>query len=376
MAKVDYKICNRCVMDTTAEEIEFDSGGLCNFCRGFESNIKKRWFPNDEGKDKLKEIVSEIKKVGKGKKYDSIIGLSGGVDSSYLALIAKKELGLNPLAVHVDAGWNSEIAVQNIENIVRKLDIDLFTYVVDWQEVRDLQRAYLRSGLANQDVPQDHAFFAMLYRYAVENKIKYVLTGSNIATESILPKSWGYYAMDVIQLKEIHKKYGEQPLRSYPTLNLFQYYIYYPLVKKMKVVAPLNYLPYNREDAMKVLQEDLGYKSYGQKHHESVFTKFFQSYYLPIRFGFDKRKAHLSSLILSGQITREEALKELKKEPYNKENILEDQIYVLKKLGISAEEFEQILNSPIKTYQDYKSFESTVFYKLVKPIYHQLKKKN
>ncbi len=344
-------------MDTTAEEITFDSKGVCSFCQTFDLAIRPRWFPGADGRSKLEEILLKIRDHGRDQEYDCIIGLSGGVDSSYLAYLAKKELGLRPLVFHVDAGWNSELATKNIENIVKKLGLDLFTYVVDWEEMRDLQLAFLKSGVANQDVPQDHVFFAMLYRYATKYKIKYVLTGSNYATESILPRSWGYDAMDLRHLKGIHKRFGSIKLRTYPTVNFWQYYFYFPYMKKMKIVKPLNYLPYSKSKAMDILQNELGWRYYGCKHGESRFTNFFQTYFLPVRFGYDKRRAHLSSLILSGQLTREEALEELKLPSYDQNDIGEAKYYVSKKLGISVQQLNEFIEMPVTTYKDYPSNE-------------------
>ncbi len=241
----------------------------------------------------------------------------------------------------------------NIENIVKALNFDLFTYVVDWEEMRDLQVAYLRSGVENQDTPQDHVIFAALYKFAIDNKIKYVLSGSNYATESVLPPAWGHDAMDLRQLKAIHRMYGKRKLKTYPTLNFFQYRFYFPYIKKMRVVDILNYIPYNRSMALEELKKEVGFRDYGKKHYESQFTKFFQGYYLPTKFGYDKRRAHLSSLILSGEITREDALNEMAKNAYPAESLNEEISFVLKKLGLSADSFSEILKSPNKTFHDY-----------------------
>ncbi|MEW6618222.1 MAG: N-acetyl sugar amidotransferase [bacterium] len=355
MEQGNYQICSRCVMDTTAREITFDENGVCSFCHFFDEKIKPDWHRDESGYQKLQEIVKKIKDYGKNKEYDCIIGISGGVDSSYLTYFAKKILGLRPLVFHVDGGWNSELAVKNIENLVKKLDIDLFTYVVDWEEMRDLQLAFFKSGLANQDVPQDHAFFAMLYKYATQYNIKYVLTGGNLASESILPASWGYNAMDLKHLKAVHKCFGKVKLKTFPTVNFFQYYFYYPYIKGMVVVTPLNYIPYVKSDAIQFLEKEFGWRYYGCKHGESRFTNFFQTYFLPVRFGYDKRKAHLSSLILAGQMTRDEALKELQRPLYDEKAIEEAKIFVSKKLGITVDEFETFLTMPKKTFKDYPS---------------------
>jgi len=347
-----YQICQRCIMDTTDPDIVFDEKGVCNHCKNFYANIAKHWLPNDEGKARLQVIIDAIKREGTGKKYDCIIGLSGGVDSSYLALMAKK-MGLRPLAVHVDTGWNRDVGMSNIENIVKILNIDLFTKVIDWEEMRDLQLAYLKSGVENQDTPQDHVIFAALYRFAMDNHIRFVLSGSNYATESVLPTAWGHDAMDLRQLKAIHKLFGTRKLKTYPTVSFFKYRFYYPYIKGMQVVDILNYMPYDRERAIESLQKEVGFKDYGKKHYESQFTKFFQGYYLPVKFGYDKRRAHFSSLILSGQMTREEALKKISIKIYPDNELRDDRDFILKKLGLSEEEFADILSSPNRSFRDY-----------------------
>ena len=350
-----YQICKRCVMDTSDPTITFDDHGVCCHCINFDQNIKPNWHPNDAGRKKIEQIVERIKVESQGQEYDCIIGLSGGVDSSYLAYLAKKEFNLRLLAVHVDAGWNSEIAVQNIENIVKKLGIDLYTHVVNWEEIKDLQVAYLKSGVENQDIPQDHIFFSVLYDYACKNKIKYVLHGGNYATESILPKSWGYNNMDSRQIKAIHKLFGKTKLKDYRMVGFLKYYLYYPYLLKMKVIKILNYVPYNKEGAIKILEKELGWRYYGGKHYESRFTKFFQSYLLPTRFGYDKRRAHLSSLIVSGQMTRVDALKELEQKAYSDVELAEDINFIAKKLDMTVEELNALIKMPLKSFRDYSS---------------------
>ena len=365
-----YQVCKKCVMDTTDPDIQFDEHGICNHCSNFETNIRQNWFPNELGKNMLDQIVSKIKNSGKNNAYDCIIGLSGGVDSSYIAYKAI-ELGLKPLAVHVDAGWNSELAVKNIENLVKILNIDLYTHVIDWEEMRDLQAAYFRAGVANLDVPQDHAFSAGVYNFADKNKIKYILSGSNYATESILPKAWGYSAMDLRNLMAIHRKYGKRKLKTFPKLNFIKYHFFYPKIKKISVVRPLNYMPYNRSQAIAILENNVKWRYYGGKHHESRFTKLFQSYYLPTKFGYDKRKAHLSSLIVSGQITRNQAVNELKMPLYDEKELRNDLTFVIKKLGFSDEEFIKILNGPIHSYREYPNNEW--IFNLIRYIQKQIK---
>jgi N-acetyl sugar amidotransferase len=347
-------------MDTSDPDIIFDDNGVCNHCKRAEQLLAKKWFPNDEGERKLQEIAGTIKQYGIGKEYDCIIGVSGGVDSSYLLHVAKKIMALKPLVVHVDAGWNSETAVRNIESLTNALGLDLFTYVVNWEEVKDLQLAFLRASVANQDIPQDHVFFAKLYEYAITNKIKYVLTGSNLTGESILPSSWGYDATDKKHLMAIHKLFGTIPLKTFPTMSLLEYKIYWPYILKMTRIAPLNYLDYDRIKAIKFLEDTYGWQYYGSKHHESKWTKFFQAYYLPEKFGYDKRRAHLSSLIIAGQFSRTAALEEMKKPLYDKDELEHDKEYVAKKLGITIKELENLINLPNKTYKDYPNSEDTL----------------
>jgi len=343
-------------MDTSDPEISFDKQGTCNHCTQALEQAKTTWFPNEEGEKRLQQIANEIKQSQKNKEYDCITGLSGGIDSSYL-VYKIVQLGLRPLVVHVDCGWNSELAVKNVENIVKKLNLDLHTHVVDWQEMKDLQLAYFKANVANQDVPQDHAIFAALYSYAVKHNIKYVLNGSNFATECILPKAWGYTALDYKSLKSIHKKFGSRKLKRFPYVTFFKRYIYFTYVRRMKIIKPLNLMPYDKEKAIEIMKKELGWQYYGGKHHESRFTKFFQAYYLPHKFGYDKRRAHLSSLIVSGQLTRDEAVEEMKKEIYPNGSHVEDMEYVAKKLGVSLEEFEQIIEMPNKSYADYANNE-------------------
>ncbi len=368
MNQKEYQICTNCVMDTTDPEIEFDKNGACNHCRKFENILKKNWFPNEVGREKLNTIVKKIQEDGKTYDYDCVIGLSGGVDSSYLAYALRTQYPeLRILAIHIDAGWNSELAVHNIENIVKILDIDLYTAVINWEEMKDLQLAYFKSQLANQDVPQDHAFFATLYDAADKHGIKYFLTGSNLATESILPSAWGYNAMDATQLKAVHKKFGKIKLKDYTTVSFFKRKIYYPYIKKFRIIKPLNLMPYNKDEAKRIIIDKINWRDYGAKHHESRFTKFFQSYWLPTKFGFDKRKAHLSSLIVSGQLTREEAFQELKKPLYNENELKEDKEFLAKKMGISMVEFDNIMDMPNKTFKDYPSdYEKEIFFSKLK----------
>lgn len=351
----EYKICSRCVMDTTDRDITFNFDGVCNHCITFEEVTRLNWFPNDEGEKKLISLLEQIKKSGKNKDYDCVLGLSGGVDSSYLALKAK-DWGLRVLVIHIDAGWNSELAVSNIEKIVKYCNYDLHTEVIDWGEMRSLQLAYLKSGISNQDVPQDHIYFSALYHFAVKNRVKYIISGGNISTESIFPASWHGSAMDSINLKAIYKRFGpNKKLKKYRTINFFKYFFYFPYVYKMKVFRPLDFMKYNKREALKEL-EQIGYKKYDGKHGESIFTKFFQEYYLPKKFGYDKRKPHLSSLIVSGQLSRQEALRELENPLYNINTINSDKSYIAKKLGISNEKFEELIQNKNHEYSEFPNW--------------------
>lgn len=353
---MNNKVCTRCIMDTSDPKIIFDKDGVCSHCKRFDTLLSPQW--RKEGFDELKLMVAKIKQEQKDDAYDCLIGLSGGVDSSYLLYLAVKKLGLRVLAVHIDAGWNSLTAVSNIEKLVKKLNVDLETVVIDWEEMRDLQVAFLKSGVANCDAPQDHAFFSALYKFAARKNIKYILNGSNISTESVLPFSWEHFAMDGIQLKDIHKQFGKKKLKTFPVTGFFKYYFYYPYISKIKVLTPLNFINYNKKEALSILCDELNWQNYGRKHGESIWTKFFQNYFLPKRFGFDKRKAHLSSLILSGEITREEALLEIEKPLYKEQELKEDLCYIQNKLMLTNEEWRKIESLPIKHYTDYKNNEN------------------
>ena len=354
-----YQVCTRCIMDTSDPEIRFDAEGRCSHCTDALDRLEKFYLPDARGKQRLAALIAEMKTAGKGKPYDCIIGLSGGVDSSYLAY-KMKEYDVRPLVFHVDAGWNSELAQNNIENICKQLGYDLYTHVVDWEEMKDLQLAFLRAAVANQDVPQDHIFFAVLFKMAAERNISYWLSGSNLVTESILPQAWGYNAMDSRHLFSIHRRFGTRPLKTYVTLSFIEYCRYYsglPILAPVQSIAPLNLMPYNSIEAKKELAERIGWRDYGKKHYESRFTKFFQGYYLPTKFGYDKRRAHLSSLVASGTLTRDEALAELEKPLYPPEELREDKAFILKKLGLTPEEWERLMALPNKSYADYPNYE-------------------
>lgn len=359
----EYQICTNCVMDTTDSAITFDEKGVCDHCTTYCSKTLPSWHTDDRGWDELQLLVNRIKKQGQGKDFDCIVGMSGGIDSSYLVYVAKEKLGLRPLVFHVDAGWNSQIAVNNIERIVDKLGLDLYTHVINWEEMKDLQLAYFKSGVPHIDTPQDHSFFATMYNFASKYDVKYILTGANYSTECIRnPIEWMYYQSDVIQLKDIHKKYGTRPLKDYPLTNILWHKLYLPYVKGVKVLRPLNYVPYIKKESMKLLEEQFGWQPYPQKHFESRFTKFYESYWLPEKFGYDVRKVQYSSLIVTGQMTREEAFEKLKEPTYDKQIIHQDFEYIANKLGITIDELKGYFNAPNKSYKDYASQEN--IYKL------------
>jgi len=342
-------------MDTSDPGITFDENGNCSHCSKALELAPITWFPGEEGEKKLHELADQIRKDQKGRDYDCIIGLSGGVDSSYLAYLTKVKLGLRPLVVHVDCGWNSELAVKNIENITRHLNIELHTFVVNWEEMKDLQRAFFRASVMDLDIPQDHAIFAALYRFAEKNRIRYALNGYNYTTEIILPTSWGHQAMDLRHMHSIHDRFGDKRLKEFPTIGFFRRFIYYSLIRDIRIISPLNYLDYRKEDAINVMSRELGWQYYGGKHHESRFTKFFQEYYLPYKFGFSKKRAHLSSLIISGQMTREEALRVMNEKEYSESARNEDLEYVAKKLDWTPEEFRAVISQPPRSHSEFAS---------------------
>lgn len=351
-----YRICTNCVMDTTDAAITFDERGVCDHCVGYYRDILPNWHTDERGRRELEAIVARIKEAGRGKDFDCIMGMSGGIDSSYLLYVVKEKFGLRPLVFHVDAGWNSQIAVNNIEKLVDKLKLDLYTEVIDWEEMRDLQLAFFKSGVPHIDTPQDHAFFATMYNFAEKHDVRYILTGSNYSTECVRnPVEWMYYQSDSIQLRDIHSKFGQRPLVNYPITSILRHKVYLRYIRKIRVVTPLNYVPYLKADAMKLLESEFGWQPYPQKHFESRFTKFYESYWLPKKFGYDTRKVQYSSLILTGQMTRDEALEKLSRPPYDEATVAHDFEYVATKLGISVAELQGYLEAPNKSYRDYKS---------------------
>lgn len=350
-----YQRCTRCVMDTTDSKITFDENGVCDHCRNFDKNIAPYWKPQENRFDELEKLAEQIRKAGRNSEYDCILGLSGGADSSYLAYIAKEVMHLRPLALVVDTGWNLNVAVENIEKIVKGLDLDMYTEVINWKEMADLQLAFFKAGISSQDFPQDHAIFASLYNYAVKHNIKYVLTGSNSATEFIRPPVEWLYMNDLRMAKDIHKKFGQRKLKTFPMCGMLTYKVYYRYFKGMRRAYPLDYVVYNKAEAEDLLHDKYGWTKYENKHYENVFTRFFEGYYLPHKFGFDTRKNVLSNQILAGTMTREEALQILENPSYDPDLMIQDKEYVAKKLGISVQKFDDIIEGPNRTPADYKN---------------------
>jgi len=344
-------------MDTSDSSITFDDQGVCVYCNNFRTAILPSWHTDELGQRELMTTVEKIKAEAKGKDFDCIIGLSGGLDSSYLAYVAKEKLGLRPLLFHVDAGWNTDQAVGNIEKLVDGLGLDLYTEVVNWEEMKDLQVAFLKSQIPDQDLPQDASFFSSLYKFARQHKIKYVLTGSNYSTECCRePEAWGgYLGIDKTLFRDIHRRFGTRPLKTFPLLDILVYKGIYQDLLGMQVFKPLNMVPFVKKDAEDELERRFGWKRFKHKHHESRFTRFYEDYWLPRKFGFQKRRAHFSSLIMTGQMTREEALERISR-PEMDEHFLEQEFeYVAHKLGLTVAELRAIFEGENKTYRDYKN---------------------
>ena len=349
----DYQVCSFCVMDNSNPGVSFDEQGQCACCRDALRRMHFEWSPTKEGRAQLEQTIGRIKAEMARRPYDVMVGLSGGVDSAYLAHFLRRECNLRILAVHVDGGWNTEAAVRNIEMLVRRLDIDLHTYVVEWDEMRDLQLAYLKASVLNQDAPQDHAFFSTLYRLSKQFGLRYFLSGVNFSGESVHVPLGGYPAMDARNLRAIHRAYGTMRLQTFPVLGSLSYVWLARIRKQIQILKPLNSLPYDQRSAKRKLIAEYGFVDYGAKHQESRFTKFYQEIYLPARYGFDKRRLHYSALIVAGQMTREEALSELARPLSTPEQEVRDKRFVAKKLGISLAELDQLVSQPAIPHEHY-----------------------
>ena len=350
-----YQVCTHCIMDTSDPNIVFDDRGWCDYCNNFESTILPKWNIDQKGETALRSLANKIRKAGQGKDFDCIIGLSGGLDSSYVAYVAKVKMGLRPLLFHVDAGWNTDQAVGNIEKLVDGLGVDLYTDVVNWEEVKDLQTAFLKSGIPDQDLVQDAAFFSGMYKFARQYRVKHILTGSNYSTECCRePEEWGgYLGIDTLLFNDIHRKFGQRSLKSFPLIDILRYKVLYQKILGMQVHFPLNLMPYIKRDAEEELEQRFGWHRFQHKHHESRFTRFYEDYWLPRRFGYHKRRAHFSSLILTGQMTRAEALDRISRPEMDEHFLKQEFEYVAHKLDLTVDELQYFFEMPKKTYRDY-----------------------
>ena len=357
MSTRPYQICSHCIMDTSDFNIIFDDRGWCDYCNNFESAIQPNWHTDQKGEYALKLLADKIRREGKGRDFDCIIGLSGGLDSSYVAYVVKEKMGLRPLLFHVDAGWNTDQAVGNIEKLVDGLDLDLYTEVINWEEMKDLQSAFLRSQIPDQDLPQDAAFFSSLYKFARKYKIKTIITGSNFSTECCRePEEWGgYLGIDKLLFKDIHSRFGKRPLETFPLVDILVSKIFYQRIIGMKVAMPLNMVPFIKKDAEDELGRRFGWQPFQHKHHESRFTRFYEDYWLPRKFGFHKRRAHFSSLIMTGQMTRDAALERIAQPEMNEHFLQQEFEYVANKLDLTVNELQEIFDGENKTYRDYSN---------------------
>lgn len=347
------RVCTRCVMDTTDPDITFDPAGVCKHCHDHDRLVREFVFNGEDGRCRLAALVAQIKRDGVGRKYDCVIGVSGGVDSTFVAYKVK-QLGLRPLAVHLDNGWNSEIAVSNVSAILKHLDIDLQTHVIDWEEFKDIQLAFLRAGVADCEIPSDHAIVACVHDVADREGVRHTVWGYNFKSETHLPSSWSRGHLDWGYFRAVHQRYGSGRVKTFPKIGFVSY------MTSLRFLHPrtmlLNYIDYSKSEATKVIQRELGWRNYGGKHHESIYTRWYQGWFLPKRWGYDKRKSHLSSLICSGQKTREAALEELAEPTYDPDLQRSDTEYVKKKFGLSDTEFDQIMALPKRSFYDFPSY--------------------
>jgi N-acetyl sugar amidotransferase len=363
----EFRICSKSVLDTTAKKIIFDENGVSNYALAFE-----KWFathqaiPKDKKQENFNALIEKIKKAGKGKQYDCVLGLSGGVDSTYVAYLAWKK-GLRPLAVHFDNGWNSELATQNIENIVKICGFDFYTYVIDWEEFKDVQLAYIKASVIDLEVPTDHFISATLFKLAAKFKIRFILNGYNQQTEGIMPEDWNYLKNDLTNILDIHRKFGTIPLKKYPKLGYFQR-LYFNNLLGIQSAYLIDTLDYNKSEVKKMIANEFGWRDYGGKHYESVWTKFYQAYILPIKFNVDKRKSHLSNLVLTRQMTRDQAILELEKPLYTPQQLEEEKSYILKKFGLSENEFDEFMKMPEIAHQFYDIEKRTKKHQIIERI--------
>lgn len=342
------KVCARCVMTSNADtNLKLDENGICNHCLRYDELISSRVENSDP--EAFSKIVAQIKAAGKNKPYDCVIGVSGGVDSTYVAYLCKQH-GLRPLAVHFDNGWNSDLAIKNIEKTLKSLEIELYTVIANWKEFKSLQIAFLKASVPDGEVPTDHAISSVLWQTASKFKIKYILSGMNFATEAVNVPEWSYGHSDWKYIRNVNKKYGTTSLDTYPHFTFTDLFIN-TVIRRIRIISPLNYIQYNKEEAIKTLETEIGWQRYEGKHYESFYTKFYQGYLLPIKFKIDKRFGHCSDLINSGQANRAEALNELMVLPYDKDKIGFDISYVRKKFDLSEKDMDTILNAPPKTFR-------------------------
>jgi N-acetyl sugar amidotransferase len=350
----EYRICAKTVMDTSDPSIVFDEDGVSNHYWDFQNVVSKNWHVGPGGRAALERQVDAIKAAGKGRDFDCIIGLSGGADSSYMLHVMVREFGLRPLVFHVDAGWNSDVAVSNINVLVDKLGLDLFTEVINWEEMRNFQLAMFKSGVPHLDVPQDMAFIGVLYKFAEKHGIKYILNGGNISTECVgIPLQYLYWGSDMSQVRDILARYGSIPMLTYPFSSIWYHKFYLRLFKGVRVLKPLNFMPYVKKDAMAQLERTYGWRPYPQKHFESRFTRFFEGYWLPTRFAYDMRRREYSSLILTEQMSRDEAISLLESPSISNDIAMQEFSYIASKLGITDDELRVYLLMPKKFYWDY-----------------------
>lgn len=350
-----YQICSNCIMDTSDSTLTFDERGWCDYCRNFHESILPNWHPGERGIQEIMPTIEKIKREGAGRAHDCLIGISGGLDSSYVAYVAKEKFGLRPLMFHCDAGWNSDLGVSNIQKIIEGLNLDLVTEVINWEEMKDLQRAFFLSQVPFVDMAQDLALFSAIYNFAAKNGFKYVITGGNNSTECVRECiEWTYFSTDMRHVRDIHRRFGTRSLDTFPTCDILKYKFYYRWVKGVRVIKLLDSVPYIKKQAIQELKEKFGWQPYPQKHYESRFTRFYESYWTPKKFGYDKRRAYMSSEILTGQMTRDEALERISKPELDEETMAQEFEYVATKLGWTVDEFREIFNGKNKSFRDYK----------------------